>query len=88
MLRVDPSAEGLAARLFLVWGAGEDEEEEEEEEEEKPQAEPSTIHPTASSNIQNSWPSWGFSLGSMVHAPSPTGYLKESKADVQGSQKK
>lgn len=34
VLRVDPSAEGLGARLFLVWGAGEDEEEEEEEEEE------------------------------------------------------
>lgn len=42
-----------------------------EEEEEEPQAEPSTIHPTARSSIQNSWPSWGFPLGSMAHAPLP-----------------
>lgn len=58
------------------------------EDEEEPQAEPCTIHPTARSNIQNSWPSWGFSLGSMAHAPPPTEYLKKSKADVQESQKK
>ena len=45
--------------------------EDEEDEDEEPQAEPSIIHPTARSNIQNSWPSWGFSLGSMAHAPPP-----------------
>lgn len=33
-LRVDPSAEGLGARLLLECGAGDDEEEEEEDEEE------------------------------------------------------
>lgn len=33
VVRVDPSAEGLGARLLLEWGAGDDEEEEEEEEE-------------------------------------------------------
>ncbi len=32
---MDPSAEGLGARLLLEWGAGDDEEEEEEEEEEE-----------------------------------------------------
>lgn len=32
VLRVDPSAEGLGARLLLEWGAGDDEEEEEEDE--------------------------------------------------------
>lgn len=35
VLRVDPSAEGLGARLLLEWGAGDDEEEEEEEDEEE-----------------------------------------------------
>lgn len=35
VLRVDPSAEGLGARLLLERGAGDDEEEEEEEEEEE-----------------------------------------------------
>lgn len=34
VLRVDPSVEGLGARLLLGWGAGDDEEEEEEEDEE------------------------------------------------------
>lgn len=34
VLRVDPSAEGLGAKLLLELGAGDDEEEEEEEEEE------------------------------------------------------
>lgn len=33
VVRVDPSAEGLGARLLLEWGAGDDEEEEAEEEE-------------------------------------------------------
>ena len=50
--------------------------EDEEDEDEEPQAEPSTIHPTARSNIQNSWPSWGFSLGSMAHAPPPIRIFK------------
>lgn len=35
VLRVDPSVEGLGARLLLGWGAGDDEEEEEEEEDEE-----------------------------------------------------
>lgn len=34
-LRVDPSAEGLGARLLLECGAGDDEEEEEEDEDEE-----------------------------------------------------
>ena len=35
---MDPSAEGLGARLLLEWGAGDDEEEEEEDEEEEEEA--------------------------------------------------
>lgn len=35
MLRGDPSADGLGARLLLEWGAGDDEEEEEEDEDEE-----------------------------------------------------
>ncbi|TNN74525.1 hypothetical protein EYF80_015305 [Liparis tanakae] len=35
VLRLDPSAEGLGARLLLEWGAGDDAEDEEEEEEEE-----------------------------------------------------
>lgn len=38
VLKVDPSAEGLGARLLLEWGAGDDEEEEEEDEEEEEEA--------------------------------------------------
>lgn len=35
VLRGDPSADGLGARLLLEWGAGDDEEEEEEDEDEE-----------------------------------------------------
>lgn len=34
MLRAEPRAEGLGARLLFEWGAGDDDEEEEDEEEE------------------------------------------------------
>lgn len=62
-----------------------------DDEEEEPHAEPNTMHFTARSNIQNSWPSWGFSLGSMALTPAIlTEYLKEKlvKKDVEGPQKK